>query len=85
MSVDVATFGSAHLAVRTRALRQAAAAAGARAGDLKESQIQALERLVSDWRGQGAVALPGRIAVRRKCGKLEFRALPDSDQALKEA
>ena len=54
---------------------RAALQAGARAGSLNSPQIEALDRLVAHWHGQGSVHLAGGIVVRRKCGKLEFRAI----------
>ncbi len=53
------------IAVRTRVLRQAALRAGASAGALTADHVRAIDALVSDWRGQGEVALPGARAWRR--------------------
>jgi tRNA(Ile)-lysidine synthase len=76
VTLAVSALAGAHPAVRRRALRQAALAAGAAAGALNTAQIEAVDRLLADWRGQGPVNLAGRVMVRRKCGKLEFRAFP---------
>lgn len=55
-------------AVRTRVLRLFAARLGAKA--LSQRHIAALDALVTDWHGQGAVALPGGIEVARRSGRL---------------
>jgi tRNA(Ile)-lysidine synthase len=68
-------LAAADPAMRTRALHRAALQAGARAGSLNSPQIEALDRLVAHWHGQGPVHLAGGIVARRKCGKLEFRAI----------
>jgi tRNA(Ile)-lysidine synthase len=59
-------------AVRTRVIRLAALAAGVRPADLSSAQLRALDALVADWHGQGAVALPGRLVGSRRCGRLQF-------------
>ncbi len=57
-------------ALRTRVLHRAALRAGAPAGDLAQTHVHALEALVTDWHGQGEVALPGGVVARRDCGRL---------------
>ena len=47
-------------AVRRRVLRRAAIAAGSPAGSLFARHIEEVDRLITDWRGQGAINLPGR-------------------------
>lgn len=69
-SLDVAALAAEPEALRGRVLRRAALAAGASAGDLGEAHVLALDALVVDWRGQGAVALPGGVLARRDCGRL---------------
>ncbi|MDR0366725.1 MAG: tRNA lysidine(34) synthetase TilS [Bifidobacteriaceae bacterium] len=76
IDLDISLLARAHPALRSRALHLAVVAAGATAGAVSHKQIAALEALISRWHGQGAVSLPGGINVRRKCGKLEFRAGP---------
>ena len=49
-------------AVRTRALRRAAREAGVRT--LASVHVDALDRLVTAWRGQGPIPLPGGVATR---------------------
>ncbi|WP_420112872.1 tRNA lysidine(34) synthetase TilS [Pseudactinotalea sp.] len=68
--LDVEAMAAEHEALRTRVLRRAALAAGAPAVALLATHVRALEAHVTDWRGQGEVALPGGIAGRRDCGRL---------------
>lgn len=51
-------------AVRTRVLRMYAAEVGANA--LSQRHVTALDALITDWRGQGPVALPGGVLVGRR-------------------
>jgi tRNA(Ile)-lysidine synthase len=74
LCLDATVLAKAHPALISRALHQAALAAGARPASVNRAQVAAIEALVVDWHGQGPVALPGRIEVRRKCGKLEFHS-----------
>nr|WP_223875276.1 tRNA lysidine(34) synthetase TilS [Nanchangia anserum] len=55
-------------AVRARVLRQLSIRAGARPGDLGVVHIAALDGLVTCWRGQGPIDLPGGVLVRRVSG-----------------
>jgi tRNA(Ile)-lysidine synthase len=84
LTLDVAELAGAHPAIRGRALLAGAQAAGASPGGLSAAQVEALDALVTAWRGQGAVHLAGAIAAQRKCGKLEFRAFPSSERAPEE-
>jgi len=58
--------------VRTRVLRRAALEAGSPAGDLSAGHVGELDRLVTDWHGQGPLDLPGQVSVARRCGRLRF-------------
>ncbi|MDN3297905.1 tRNA lysidine(34) synthetase TilS [Streptomyces ficellus] len=60
-------------AVRRRVLRRAAIAEGAPAGSLFARHIEELDRLITGWRGQGAINLPGRVVARRQGGRLVIR------------
>lgn len=71
--LDVGVLAGAHPALRRRALRAAALAVGASAGDLFAVHIDALDALVTRWHGQGAVFLPGARSARRWCGRLFLR------------
>jgi tRNA(Ile)-lysidine synthase len=68
--LDAATLAALPAAVRTRVLRAAALAAGAPASDLSAAHVDALDRLVTDWHGQGPLQLPGGVAASRACGTL---------------
>ena len=61
-SLAVSDLLGAPRAVRTRALREAARAAGLRA--LSSAHVDALDDLVVAWRGQGPIDLPGGTASR---------------------
>lgn len=74
--LDVDTLRTAPAALRTRALRSAAIAAGSPAGALGRAHVLAVDALVTDWRGQGPVALPGGIAASRACGRLALNTAP---------
>jgi tRNA(Ile)-lysidine synthase len=55
-------------AVRSRALKRWAEQRAGRA--VTAAHVEALRALVDDWRGQGAVALPGGATVQRRDGRL---------------
>ncbi len=57
-------------AVRTRVLHSWARRLGAPGGDLSHRHVEALDALLTDWRGQGPVHLPGGIQVARSDGAL---------------
>jgi tRNA(Ile)-lysidine synthase len=63
-------------AVRTRVLRRAALAAGCPASALGAEQVAGLDRLVTDWHGQGPLDLPGGVAASRACGTLALSRQP---------
>ena len=68
--LEVGVLAAAPDAVRRRALRAAARAAGSPAGALGRRHVLALDALVTRWRGQGPVHLPGGVGARRACGRL---------------
>ena len=70
--VDVATLATLAPALRRRVLRLAALAAGSPGSDLFHVHVVELDRLVTDWHGQGPVQLPGPVGVRRVAGALIF-------------
>jgi len=59
-------------AVRTRVLRAAALAAGCPAGALTAAHVARVEELVTGWRGQRGVDLPGGIRAARRSGAVVF-------------
>lgn len=74
-ALDVGELAGSPTAVRTRALRRAALDAGCPAGSLARSHILELDRLVTDWHGQGPIHLPGAVTARRDCGRLVLEPL----------
>ncbi|MEV0145501.1 MULTISPECIES: tRNA lysidine(34) synthetase TilS [unclassified Nonomuraea] len=63
-------------AVRGRVLRRAAVAAGTPAGALSATHVRAVDRLVTHWRGQKPVDLPGGRAAVRRYGTLILAISP---------
>ena len=57
-------------ALRTRVIRRMCIAAGCPERDLHWEHIVAVERLVTDWSGQGEVSLPGGVSALRAYGRL---------------
>ncbi|MGY0017721.1 tRNA lysidine(34) synthetase TilS [Streptomyces sp. cg35] len=60
-------------AVRRRILRKAAIEAGAPAGALFARHIEEVDRLITGWRGQGEINLPGKVVAQRQGGRLVIR------------
>ena len=50
----------------------AAVEAGAIAAELFAAHVGEIDRLVTDWRGQAGVDLPGHLTARRVAGVLVF-------------
>ena len=59
-------------AVRSRVLRAAALEAGCPAGALTAAHVARIEELVTDWRGQRGVDLPGGVRAARRSGEVFF-------------
>ena len=59
-------------AVRTRVLRSAALAAGCPPGALTAGHVARLDELVTDWRGQRWIDLPGGVRASRQSGRVCF-------------
>jgi tRNA(Ile)-lysidine synthase len=72
-ATDVTALADLPAAVRTRVLRRAAIDAGVAAGSLTAGHVDAIDALVADWHGQGAVSLPGGVEAHRACGRLWIR------------
>ncbi|WP_199422733.1 tRNA lysidine(34) synthetase TilS [Actinotalea solisilvae] len=84
-ALDVAALAALAPAVRRRALRAALVAWGAPAGDVGRVHVEAVDRLVTDWRGQGGAAVPGGGVVHRRCGRLTcVRPAPPTSAARDE-
>ena len=77
IQLDLSDLDCAHLeslprAIRTRVIRAAIYAAGAPAGMVTLEHVSAVEALISAWRGQGALNLPGGVKVERISGRLSL-------------
>lgn len=66
----VADLQDVPAAVRVRAIRRMALAAGCPGGALTRDHLLSVASLVTDWRGQGPVDLPGSVRATRKSGRL---------------
>ncbi|MFC5814026.1 tRNA lysidine(34) synthetase TilS [Nonomuraea harbinensis] len=76
LTLSVEALERVPAAVRRRVLRRAAIAAGAPSGALSATHVHAVERLVTSWRGQKAVDLPGRVSAVRRYGTLILAISP---------
>ncbi|MGI9085704.1 MAG: tRNA lysidine(34) synthetase TilS [Aeromicrobium sp.] len=74
---DVPLLAAMPAALRGRALRRAALEAGADGSELAAVHVGELDRLVTDWRGQTRVELPGRVCASRVGDALRFAPTPD--------
>lgn len=70
--LDIATLADLPRAVRTRVMRQAIYLAGAPTGSLSAEHIEPIEALITAWKGQGPVSLPGGVTVTRISGRLSL-------------
>ena len=76
---DLASLDCKHLstlarAIRLRILRAAIYAAGAPQGSITADHLAGAEALVTSWRGQGVLSLPGGVKVERISGRLSLLA-----------
>jgi tRNA(Ile)-lysidine synthase len=76
--LEVAAVASLPRALRTRVLRLWAEAPGA--APLSAERTAALDALITNWRGQGPIDLPGRLAVARTSGRLVLYHRPPVPQ-----
>jgi len=72
ISLDIATLETLPRAIRSRVLRKAIYLAGAPSGSLSADHIEHVESLVTAWKGQGAISLPGGVTVARISGRLSL-------------
>jgi len=68
--LDISDLSALTPAIRTRVLHSWAKSLGAPGSALSHRHVAALDALVTDWHGQGAVHLPGGIRVARERGRL---------------
>ncbi|MBD8870880.1 tRNA lysidine(34) synthetase TilS [Nocardioides donggukensis] len=71
-ALDVVETGGLPAPVRRRVLRSAALAAGAPASELFLEHVAGMDRLLTAWRGQKWVDLPGHLRLLRVGGLLVF-------------
>lgn len=62
--LDIAAIAELPVAVRTRVIRRWLG------GGIEFDHVMAIERFISEWKGQGAVRLPGGVEVHRSCDRL---------------
>ena len=71
-ALDVEVLAEAPAAVRRRVMRAEALESGVPGGDLRASHLADIDALVTLWKGQGAVHLPGGVRATRDCGRLQL-------------
>lgn len=74
--VPVGSLAGRADAVRRRAVRRLLVRAGCPAGALTRDHVLAVDALLARWTGQGEVALPGGVRVRRASGMLALVPAP---------
>jgi tRNA(Ile)-lysidine synthase len=72
-SLEIAALTALPSPIRTRVLRSAAVTAGARDSELSREHVLAIDSLITDWRGQSQIDLPGSLHAVRLAGHLEFK------------
>jgi len=70
--LDTSRLKALPAAIRTRVLREAAIMAGCPPGALGAEHVERIDALVTGWRGQRWVDLPGRVRARRRDGRVWF-------------
>jgi tRNA(Ile)-lysidine synthase len=74
--LEVSWLAGLHESLRLRVLRLAALRAGSPASELFRVHVLELDRLVTDYRGQQWVDLPGHMRAAREEGRLRFQRTP---------
>jgi tRNA(Ile)-lysidine synthase len=77
--IDAGDLARLPQAVRTRVLRAVAIEAGVPAGALTAGHTTSMDALVTRWKGQGPVALPGAFLLSRAYGTLRITQAPDEE------
>jgi tRNA(Ile)-lysidine synthase len=73
-------LGALPAAIRARVLRDAAIMAGCPHGALTAGHVDRIDALVTAWRGQRWVDLPGGVRARRRDGKVWFTSSITEDE-----
>lgn len=71
IDLDIESLECEPRAIRTRTIKMALTACGC--AEAEAVHILAVDALISDWHGQGALDLPAGVNARRAYGRLEFR------------
>ncbi|MFM1778249.1 MAG: hypothetical protein RL741_867 [Actinomycetota bacterium] len=69
---DVNLLGALPRAIRTRVIRQLAITNGCPINDLTRDHVLAIDALLTNWHGQGALNLPGAVSVERRHDRITF-------------
>jgi tRNA(Ile)-lysidine synthase len=77
--LDAAWLSALPAAIRVRVLRDAAIMAGCPRGALTAGHLDRIDALVTAWRGQRWVDLPGGVRARRRDGKVWFTSSVTQD------
>ena len=77
--LDTSWLAALPAAIRARVLRDAAIMAGCPHGALTAGHVDRVDALVTAWRGQRWVDLPGGVRARRRDGKVWFTAVLPKD------
>ena len=72
IEMDIETLANLPRAIRSRVIRKAIYLAGAPSGSLSAEHLEPVEALVTAWKGQGAVSLPGGVTIARISGRLSL-------------
>jgi len=78
--IEVGELAKLPAAVRGRVLKLAMLAGGSPSGSLAAVHVAGVDALVTDWKGQGAVHVPGGLSVSRRYGRLYIRGRSGNQQ-----
>ena len=73
--LEVAALSEVATPIRTRLIRRAALAAGVPSDRLSATHIGEIDALITQWRGQVGVDLPGGLRASRREGRITFEDL----------
>ncbi|MFE6646444.1 tRNA lysidine(34) synthetase TilS [Nocardioides sp. NPDC057772] len=77
-TLPVETLAGYPPAVRTRVLRIAALEAGSPPAELTRDHVKAVEELITGWRGQRWIDLPGHLRAVRRDGSVHIEPAPSA-------
>lgn len=81
VSAQVDDLGALPTAVRMRVIRRMALAAGCPPAALTREHLLGAATLITDWRGQGPLDLPGGVRAARTSGRLVLHPTPGRNSA----